>query len=309
MVVFIKLDTVFDLMCKFSKLLFIPTVLGLVFGGAGLVLNVTGILSDGRELFLTPMLTSQKEVFFTRATSYFWEPGVFSFVLNLLIAYKLFRKKEKLNSIWREVVYLILAQSAGGILAFFLLIFSYFVYISKSYKFEVFTFFIGCFCTVVLFSDLETNIVFLTDILNFFTMFLLDRDLLTDPSFSARIVDFYVPFYAALGSPFFGYKDLDSFMVFSDLIRGFSAEGITNSWSSIAYRYGYPMMALYLFFMFLGTKYYFKSYLVPFVFIILLASSPVFLNIMTLFFVVGMFEESMKDKVSHNKYYCKVKVV
>lgn len=295
MAVTIKLDSAFEIMCYLSKKLLIPTTLGFVLGSLGIVVDVTGLLSDGRQLYLTPLLTSQKIEQFTRASSYFWEPGVFAYVLNLIVAYKLFRKRTGVSSIKIEFFYLIIAQSAGGLLAFLIMILFYFNKKTNSKVSEIYLFILIFVFFVFLFSDLEGNIAFLTVILNTFTIFFFDRNLLEDASYAARIVDFYAPFYAALDSPWFGFKDLGSFMLFSDLIRGFSAEGITNSWSSIAYRYGYPMMFFYLFITFWGGFKYFKSLLVPFVFIILLASSPVFLNIMTLFFVISCLE--MKSNV------------
>ena len=291
----IKLDIALEWMCILSQKLLIPTLLGFVLGSAGYVINVTGILTDGRELFLTPMLTSQKDIVFTRATSYFWEPGVFAFVVNIIIAYKLFSKGTGLKSIKIEVFYLIIAQSVGGVFSFFFLLFSYYIKETKTAKIEnLICLFIILFA-VSFFSNLQGNISFLTSVLNFFTLIIFNRDLLLDPSYGARIVDFYAPFYAALDSPVVGLRNLDAYLTFSEDIRGFSIEQITNTWSSLAYRFGYIFMFLYLYFVFISTKKYFKSSLVPFVFIMLLSSSPVYINIMTLYFIVSMFERKESE--------------
>jgi hypothetical protein len=296
MAITIKLESTLDLMCKLSEKLLIPTVIGFILGSLGYVFSVTGILSDGRELYLTPMLTSQKDVIFTRATSYFWEPGVFAFVLNIVISYKLFKKNLNLNSIKIEIFYLLIAQSAGGIFAFCILFMSYIVKKSLNKKVENIISSISIMIAILFFWNLEENIQILTGFLNFFTIMLLDRNLLVDMSYGARIVDFYAPFYAALESPIWGAKTLDSYLSYSEQIRGFSIEQITNTWSSLAYKYGYPFMSLYLFFVFIAIKKYFNSSLLPFVFIILLASSPVYVNILTLYLIVAMYEK--KEKIT-----------
>jgi hypothetical protein len=291
----IKLDTALEWMCTLSQKLLIPTVIGFVLGSMGYVFNVTGILTDGRELFLTPMLTSQKDIIFTRATSYFWEPGVFAFVVNIVVAYKLFRKESGLKSIKIEVLYLLIAQSAGGIFAFFFLLFAFFIRVTKNSKVEHIICITFILFAISFFSNLQGNIGFLTDVLNFFTLILFNRNLLLDLSYGARIVDFYAPFYAAFESPIWGLKNLDAYLAFSEQIRGFSIEQITNTWSSLAYKFGYPFMFLYLYFVFISTKKYFNSPLVPFVFLILLSSSPVYVNIMTLYLIVSMFEQKRKQ--------------
>jgi len=296
MAITINLGVALDCMCKLSGKLLIPTIIGFTLGSLGYTFSVTDILTDGRELYLTPMLTSQKSIVFTRATSYFWEPGVFAFVVNIIIAYKLFRKNENLNSIKVEVFYLLITQSAGGILAFFILFISFFVKKTKNKKLENIISAGLIIFTALFFLNLSGNIQYLTQALNFFTVILFDRNLLVDMSYGARIVDFYAPFYAVLESPFWGLKDLDAYLSYSEQIRGFSIEQITNSWSSLAYTFGYPFMGLYLGLVFIATKSYFNSSLVPFVFIILLASSPVYVNIMTLYLIVAMYEQTEKNK-------------
>jgi hypothetical protein len=294
MAITIKLESALEWMCKLSEKLLIPTVIGFMLGSLGYVFDVTGILTDGRELFLTPMLTSQKDIIFTRATSYFWEPGVFAFVVNIVIAYKLFRKNENFTSIKIEVFYLLIAQSVGGIFAFFILLISYLVKEAKNKKLENMLSAGLIIFGTLFFSNLAGNIQYLTQALNFFTVVLFDRNLLNEMSYGARIVDFYAPFYAALESPFLGLKNLDAYLSYSAQIRGFSIEQITNTWSSLAYKFGFPFMGLYLGLVFIATKTYFNSSLVPFVFIILLASSPVYVNIMTLYLMVAMYEQIEK---------------
>ena len=309
MAISIKLEIALDWMCKLSDKLLIPTVIGFVLGSLGYVFSVTGILTDGRELYLTPMLTSQKDIIFTRATSYFWEPGVFAFVVNIIIAYKLFRKNENLKSIKVEVFYLLIAQSAGGIFAFFILLIAFFIKEAKNKKLENIISVGLIIFAIFFFSNLEGNIQYLTQALNVFTTIIFDRNLLVDLSYGARIVDFYAPFYAALESPIWGLKNLDAYMSYSEQIRGFSVEQITNTWSSLAYRFGYPFMGLYLCLVFIATKTYFNSSLVPFVFIILLASSPVYVNIMTLYLIVAMYEQKEKNKSILIDIYGKIKRV
>jgi hypothetical protein len=291
MAITIKLESALDWMCRLSEKLLIPTVIGFLLGSLGYVFSVTGILTDGRELYLTPMLTSQKTIFFTRATSYFWEPGVFAFVVNIVIAYKLFRRNESLKSIKIEVFYLLIAQSVGGIFAFFILLMAFFIKEAKNKKLENMISAGLVIFTTLLFSNLAGNVQYLTEALNFFTVVLFDRNLLVDMSYGARIVDFYAPFYAAFESPIWGLKNLDEYLSYSEQIRGFSIEQITNTWSSLAYNFGYPFMALYLCLVFIATKKYFNSSLVPFVFILLLASSPVYINIMTLYLIIAMYEQ------------------
>jgi hypothetical protein len=298
MAITIKLEATLDWMCKLSEKLLIPTVIGFFLGSLGYVFSVTGILTDGRELYLTPMLTSQKTIFFTRATSYFWEPGVFAFVVNIIIAYRLFRKNQSLTAIKVEVFYLLIAQSIGGIFAFSILLIAFFIKEAKNKKIEsILSGGIIIFATLF-FSNLEGNIQYLTEVLNFFTVVIFDRNLLVDMSYGARIVDFYAPFYAAFESPLWGLKNLDEYLSYSEQIRGFSVEQITNTWSSLAYNFGYPFMVLYLCLVFIATKQYFNSSLVPFVFILLLASSPVYVNIMTLYLIIAMYEQ-YKNKSHH----------
>jgi len=191
---------------------------------------------------------------------------------------------------------LLITQSAGGILAFFILFISFFVKKTKNKKLENIISAGLIIFTALFFLNLSGNIQYLTQALNFFTVILFDRNLLVDMSYGARIVDFYAPFYAVLESPFWGLKDLDAYLSYSEQIRGFSIEQITNSWSSLAYTFGYPFMGLYLGLVFIATKSYFNSSLVPFVFIILLASSPVYVNIMTLYLIVAMYEQTEKNK-------------
>jgi hypothetical protein len=124
--------------------------------------------------------------------------------------------------------------------------------------------------------------------MNLFTVPLFDRDLTTDISFLARILDLSAPFIASYNhGPILGNLDISLYIYYSELIRGISADIITNSWGGMAYFLGIPFMLLYFMLSYIGFTKLTNSYLVGFWYIVLLSANPVYTTIFNLFFIFG----------------------
>lgn len=199
---------------------------------------------DKVHYVMTPAFTVFREGDFSRAYGPFWEPGVLAFIANISLISKMFIiKTDDKKRYWVEITILTIAQSAGGILTAVLIFGALFIK-NRTIQLSVLISFFSIF-TLLLALDFDTMRGFVANLGNLITLNFLNRDLLTDPSFAARIADLYAPFLLGLQS-FTGFSSIDDFVWFAAFLRGHSAEIITNSFGSLAYFYGFSLMVLYL---------------------------------------------------------------
>lgn len=286
----ITIDDFLKTAISISKILLIPTILGLACSAFGINTPIPEyLLADEKSYYITPFLTVQRQEFETRAYSIFWEPGVLSCFANIIIAAKVFRYKKNFSSCLPELIYIILSQSAGGLLSILFLFAA--KILSKNKKIDlaaliISLFFIGAFVI----PDFNRFFNYSISIANQLTEPLLSRNLFIDASFAARGVDFYLPFQLALESPFFGYAGINEFVTASLYIRGQSADIITNSWGALAYYYGYIFAILYALISFsaiynLSGK---KSFTLSAWYYLLLSASPTYTTLLILYLMFAL---------------------
>lgn len=273
-----------------SKILVIPTILGLACSSFGINTPIpASLLADEKTYYITPFLTVQRQEFETRAYSIFWEPGVLSCFANLIIATKVFRYNKTLGSCLPEIIHIALSQSAGGILSFLFLLAA--KTLSKNKKLDIAVLLTSlAFLAAFVIPDFNRFFTFSISIANHLTEPLLSRNLFIDASFAARGVDFYLPFNLALNSPLYGYAEITEFVTSSLYIRGQSADIITNSWGSLAYYYGFVFALLYASISFtaiykLSNK---KSYTLSAWYYLLLSASPTYTTLTILYLIFSL---------------------
>lgn len=231
---------------KLMKVLLPVIIIGFIFQQLNLTFEIPSIFLDQskRHYTITPVFTVVRGDEFHRAFGPFWEPSILSFIANLSLISKLyFLKTDERKHYWVEALIIILSQSASGFIILFLAFIGKFIY-GKAAQLILVSMFFSYF-VILLGVDYRTFTYTIGQIGNIVTLNFLDRDLLQDPSFAARIADLYVPFLLGLKS-FFGYSNINEFIYFSSSLRGHSAEIVTNSFGSISYFYGFPLMLLYL---------------------------------------------------------------
>jgi hypothetical protein len=221
-------------------------LLGYFFQLFGLYFALPDFILDAskQQYSITPVLTVVRGDEIHRAFGPFWEPGVLAFIANLSLVSKLFiLKKQKNQAYWVEFIIIILAQSGGGIISALVIVGASFIKNKINQLLITIVFFIFfTFLLSINFADMR-HIV--GTIGNLFTLNLLGRDLLTDPSFAARVIDLYAPFLLGVQS-FIGHPSMNEFIYFSEDIRGYSSLFITNSFGYLSYVYGFPLMVFYL---------------------------------------------------------------
>lgn len=292
----LKIDVFLTCVVGLSKVIFFPTVFGLICSIYGVNFRIPEslILSD-KVYYITPFFTVQRTLFESRAYSIFWEPGIFACFANIVLAIRLFRNDERLRFCWREFFYIALAQSIGGMLSLAVLLVAYFAKRNRIVDRCVFA--SGVWVAVLLSLNFSERFDDLTNVVSFFTESIFSRNLTVDESFAARSIDFYLPFSIAMGSPFIGFSNIDEFVKIATNIRGQSALIITNSWGLIAYFYGFIFLAMYAAAAIVGVRKlgFGRSYILIFWFYILLTSAPVHTTIFILLFLLLLIGDRPSD--------------
>ena len=276
----VKINSFIKCLIILPTLIFWPSILGFFCTILGFSFEIPSfLLEDGKSYYITPFLTVSRKMYETRAFSYFWEPGLLAFVMNIIIAIKLFGLGFKPKECLRECILIVLSQSVGGVVSLALLFTSYLLSNIKALDKIVGTFLI--IIISLFYFDFHVFFESMILLINSITIPLFDRNMLYDASFASRIFDFYYPFVAAFDNPFFGNVDLEQYSDLSKIVRGHSERIITNSWASIAYYYGYLFLCLFVF-LFLSAITYMtkrKSITMWIWFFVLFSSSPVYLTI------------------------------
>jgi hypothetical protein len=70
-------------------------------------------------------------------------------------------------------------------------------------------------------------------------LFVFNRDIYDDPSIYIRSTDFWLPYVAALDSPFFGFSSIETYQDKMLIAIDRQMTGITNSFGAYFYYYGY----------------------------------------------------------------------
>lgn len=232
---------------RLLKILFPFIVLGYILQLIGIYFKVPDfMIAEGRkDYFITPLLTVFLKGDASRAFGPFWEPGILSFVANLSILSKLYFStiKENNKHYWREIIIVLISQSSGGFIVTLFIFSTLFIKNKFLQLLFMFMFFILFFYSLSLdFNVMRDSIANMGNIL---TLNILNRDLLTDPSFAARIYDLYVPFLLGMKS-FWGYPSISNFITFITIKQGYSAAIITNTFGYLSYFYGFTLMLVYL---------------------------------------------------------------
>lgn len=216
-----------------------------------------------------------------RNQAFFWEPGCFSFFINLAIIFQL--RKQKFPDLIL-MVGMLSTFSMGGILILLLILtISYINRYGKAAKLIslVFLSFIPIF-----FPEFIKASSFVTEIL-------FGRDLLADESFSARAIDFYFPFEVALNYFWYGHG-LNNMTAYINTAISSGATGqviITNSWTFMAYSFGYICLAAYLFLVFKNKSIHNGNRLFLLPIFLALAHEPLAFSV---FFMAIMFSSNIR---------------
>jgi hypothetical protein len=271
-----------------SRSLFWPTIIGFILGIVGVTFKIPDILlSPDKSYYITPLLTVQRHAQEFRAYSMFWEPGVFSFFSVFVIFIRLFYFNSKLKDIRRELVYVLISQSVGGLFSLMLLLTIYLFRKISLFRYSLMFFGFSMYVFFIIYNNQIFSL--LSSIINIVTVPMFDRNMLLDPSFAARGIDFFLPFVLSADSGLLGFNDISNFEYSATLIRGFSALIITNSWGSLSYFYGIPFMVMYLFYSyrFISKISYEYRHALIFWWVIALSASPVYTTIFIMYIIIA----------------------
>lgn len=227
----------------FSRVIYFTTIVGLIFHlfvviSPDLVIPIPDFLYQSNNKFVSFLYYNYYQPgSFSRNQLFFWEPGCYSFFLNIALIFDLF-----ICVNYRRIPVLlagiISTLSLGG---FFIAILIFIAkYASRRNKYKIL--FVSALAVFVIFNNLL--IKFASSI----SSILFSRPLGADESFLTRMVDVYLPIQAASASPFvgFGLNKIDAFLTLGQETNLTSQNIITNSISMLIYSYGFMIALLFL---------------------------------------------------------------